>query len=63
MTTPMIRRAGPYVVKSRADGTLHIEPAWSQGLDGFPSRMALADEIADVLNRRAGKATRVSGGT
>ena len=54
-----IRKSGPYSVTSRADGTLIVEPSWSQfvpwteetgGGPGLVSRMGLAFNIERWLN-------------
>ena len=54
-----MRRAGPYVVKSRANGTLEVTPRWPDfpvyndddgGGPGLFSRMQLAHDLEAWLN-------------
>jgi hypothetical protein len=57
--TALMRNSGPYTVKSRADGSLAVYPAWGQfpewsledgGGPGLLSRMSLARHIERFLN-------------
>jgi len=51
--TALMKRAGPYAVASRADGSLIVTPAWPLDSDpgpGLSSRMGLADDVEAFLN-------------
>lgn len=47
-----VAEAGPFMVRSRADGVIEVDPAWPDGVGGVVERLTLADDIAAILNRR-----------
>ena len=64
--TALMKRAGPYAVASRADGSLIVTPAWPLDSDpdgdrgpGLSSRMGLAADVEAFLNGVAASDGRV----